>query len=170
MVIDYMSRSKLTLVELPERSPECKSNDYDTPLLAPTLCRSMNVPILEDDSIDSMIEYFEKLDYVNDVTYNAFTIFVLCNLEEYSTPKNCFEPEGISLQENDLVTTTNFFREGVHLLSNKIWRVRRTLESTTELQCKREMGYPVSYCNLAADLCKGTNGFYVFMVDLHYEH
>ncbi len=163
-----MSLKKLTLIEMPERSPECLINEAGIPLLAPTLTRCMNIPPLPENNIDSLIQYFEELDYVVDVTYNTFTVFVLCKLKEY-TPSQTIVSNEYTNQVNDLYTATTLFREGVHqLLPSKIWRIRRSQYATSELQCKRDMGYPISYCSLISDYCIGEKDYYLFMVDINY--
>jgi len=172
-----MSLTKMMLIELPSRRYDCPRNEDGIPLLPPSLNREMGMPGFTCKNVEDLIEHFEKLDYVYEVSYNEHpqrvqqggTIYVLCYLKEY-VPYNTCNCDDYSLHDvNDLVTVTRYFREGVHQLSNKIWAVRRTKYSSTELQCKRDMGHSVSCCNLTLDYCLGNTGFYLFMIDVNFD-
>ena len=171
-----MSLTKMILLELPSRRPDCPKNEDGFPLLPPSLPRSMGISSPNCNNIDELMQVFEGLDYTIEVSYHQHpqrvqqggTIKVLCYLKDY-LPCNTCDHDDYSLHDvNDLVTVTRFFREGVHQLSNKIWAVRRTKYSSTELQCKRDMGYKVSCCNLSIDYCFGNTDYYIFMVDVNF--
>lgn len=163
-----MSLSNMTIMEMPNFP---NSEDHvDTPLVRPAICKNLHVPLIDSQNVEAMMEFFEGLPYTRDVVYNNDTIFVMCELDEYKPSKTVWpdpEQQGLCGNSNDdLVSATKFFREGVHSLSQRIWRVRRTLTGSSELRCKRDMGYNVGICELIVDCCKGDSRFYVFKVDI----
>ena len=171
-----MLLTRMDLLELPARRPDCPKNEDGMPLLPPSLPRSMGISSHNCSNLDELIQHFESLDYTIEVSYTQHpqrlqqggTINVLCYLKDY-VPNNTYDPTDYSLHDiNDLVTVTRYFREGVHQLSNKIWGIRRTKYSSTELQCRRDMGDSVSCCSLAIDYCFGNTDYYIFMVDVNF--
>lgn len=126
--------------------------DSGVPIIPPTLCRSLNLHSrLAEDSKIGLVNYLYRYLFVKEAVIVGDQIMVKVNVEKNYQVLNA---------------TDLLFKEGLHTLSNKIWRVSRNIELLTNGEAdfyinKNLINYFKKYC-----CCDSRYDYLVYVIDM----
>jgi len=107
----------------PERHPEAnQTNELGIPIIPPTLCRTINLKKLFKNNQEGLQDYLYSYSFVKKIKIRNNLIYVKVFVDKV---------------DNVYDQIQRIFRDGIHTLSTKIWKIEQSDKFMTSLEAEK---------------------------------
>lgn len=133
------------LVYRPERHPDGnKINELGIPIIPPTLCRTVNMKKLLHNNREGLKDYLNSYSFIKKIIIRNNKLYVKVFVDKVDHVHEHIQ---------------RIFRDGIHTLSNKIWKIENSIKFMTNLEAEKFINN---------DFCSTLN--YYFCFDSKYDY
>jgi hypothetical protein len=135
--------------------PECLPSNIDAngfPILSPRLYRTYNIGLPESNTTYGVVNHLNSLSYVDDVVeiQTGKIAVKACISDRYS-----------------VVLLDKLFREGVHTMSEKIWKVSKYIDAMTSVAADYILYETIKYYHITDFLGDhAVKNYIVYLIDI----
>ena len=111
------------LVYKPERHPDAnQTNELGIPIIPPTLCRTINLKKLLKNDHEGLKDYLYNYSFIKKIKIRNNKIYVKVFVDKVDHVYEHIQ---------------RIFRDGIHTLSNKIWKIENSIKFMTNREAEK---------------------------------